>query len=76
MLTGAGIGIVAAILLVGVYLISLHHAPDQAANPRAAAMPDNGAVVVRVAITEAKDCSTRAEARGRRRRLFMLAACA
>ena len=52
MLTGAGIGIVAAILLVGVYLISLHHAPDQAANPRAAAMPDNGAVVVRVAVID------------------------
>ncbi|HEY2890981.1 MAG TPA: iron uptake system protein EfeO [Dongiaceae bacterium] len=53
MLTGAGIGIVAAILLIGVYLVSLHQAPaDHTANQPAATTPDNGAAVVKMAITD------------------------
>ena len=53
MLTGAGIGIVAVILLIGVYLVSLHHAPgDHAANQPAAGALGSGAAVVRIAITD------------------------
>ncbi|HYV88614.1 MAG TPA: iron uptake system protein EfeO [Candidatus Polarisedimenticolia bacterium] len=56
MLTGAGIGIVAAVLLIGFHLVSLHHAPaNHATNQPAAAAPDNSAAVVKMAITD-KTC--------------------
>jgi iron uptake system component EfeO len=56
MLTGAGIAVVAVILLIGVYLVSLHHAPgDQAASQTAAGASANGTAVVKIAITD-KTC--------------------
>ncbi len=56
MLTGAGIGIVAAILLIGFHLVSLHQAPaGHTTKQPAAAAPDNSASVVKMAITD-KTC--------------------
>ncbi len=58
MLTGAGIGIVAAILLAGVYVVSLHHGPgepppaQQAAPAAPAGAPDSAAPEVKVAVTD------------------------
>ena len=65
MLTGAGIGATVAILLIGVYLVSSHHAPAEIAGQPAAvnqaidsAAPGNGAAgngaapMVKVAVTD------------------------